>query len=436
MVYVQSFLILVLEILCCKIFYETFAERRRQSKALDGVVLAALASVGFLAVNLLSQKLIPKTVAAVFIIAAAMYVIFRITFVKSVILSALFQALTMVVDYLALLTAVGLFGSTKEIEKTHFIEGTLTIVLSKAILFLCVVMIRRVVGKKDAALLKDTEWLKFIFFPLFSICTLLGMIRATGGMKNQKAEEICVIVAIGLVGMNIVVFYLIRDILERESKVRENQLLRMQVDAQTELYRSISENLEKQRRKTHEYKNQILCIDALVENKSYTELEKYVRKISGGLNKELDVINTNHALINAIINTKYQEAVNKDILFVVRIGDLSDLGMRDEDIVVILSNLLDNAIEACETCDKRIIRLKFVKDDGNIVISVKNTFQGTILCRNGEIATTKKDVSEHGIGIRNIVHTVHMYGGSYTIKYDQEEFYFSILIPNDGEHTG
>ena len=175
----------------------------------------------------------------------------------------------------------------------------------------------------------------------------------------------------------------------------------MQVDAQTELYRSISENLEKQRRKTHEYKNQILCIDALVENKSYTELEKYVRKISGGLNKELDVINTNHALINAIINTKYQEAVNKDILFVVRIGDLSDLGMRDEDIVIILSNLLDNAIEACETCDKRIIRLKFVKGDGNIVISVKNTFQGTILCRNGEIATTKKDALEHGIGIRN-----------------------------------
>ena len=210
----------------------------------------------------------------------------------------------------------------------------------------------------------------------------------------------------------------------------------MQVDAQTELYRSISENLEKQRRKTHEYKNQILCIDALAENQSYSELEEYVGKISTGLNRELDAINTNHVLVNAIINTKYQEAVNKDILFVVRIGDLSDLGMRDEDIVIILSNLLDNAIEACETCDKRIIRLKFVKGDGNIVISVKNTFQGTILCRNGEIATTKKDALEHGIGIRNIVHTVHMYGGSYTIKYDQEEFYFSILIPNDGEPTG
>lgn len=435
MLYIQSFLILVLEILCCKIFYETFAEKRRKNAVLDGVVLAALAGGGFLTVNLLSQKLVLKTVVVVFIIAMAMYVIFQIAFVKSMILSALFQALLMVVDYLALLTAVGLFGSTKEIEETYLIEGTLTIVLSRAILFLCVVLIRRAVGKKDAALLKDTEWLKFIFFPVFSICTLLAMISAVGGMKNQKAEEISVIIAIGLVGMNIVVFYLIRDILERESTVRENHLLRMQVDAQTELYRSISENLEKQRRKTHEYKNQILCIDALAENQSYSELEEYVGKISTGLNRELDAINTNHVLVNAIINTKYQEAVDKDILFIVRIGDLSDLRMSDEDIVIILSNLLSNAMEACEKCDKKIIKLKFVKDDGNIVISVKNTFCGTILCKNGEIATTKEDSAEHGIGIKNIIHAVNKYSGSYTIKYDQEEFYFSILIPNEGMCT-
>lgn len=127
--------------------------------------------------------------------------------------------------------------------------------------------------------------------------------------------------------------------------------------------------------------------------------------------------------------------MDKDILFIVRIGDLSDLRMSDEDIVIILSNLLSNAMEACEKCDKKIIKLKFVKDDGNIVVSVKNTFCGTILCQNGEIATTKEDSAEHGIGIKNIIHAVNKYSGSYTIKYDQEEFYFSILIPNEGMRT-
>lgn len=434
MLYIQSFMILILEILCCKIFYEIFGERRKKSRIWDCMVMAVLAGVSFLAVNLLSQKLVLKMAVVVMLIAAAMYAVFQITFLKSMILAALFQALLLLVDYLALLTAVGLFGSVKEIEKTYLRE-MLTTVLSKAILFLCVILIRRALGKKDAALLKDTEWVKFIFFPVFSICTLLAMVNAVGGIKNQRAEEICVIIAIGLVGMNIVVFYLIRDILERESRIRENHLLRMQVSAQTELYHSISENLEKQRRKTHEYKNQILCIDALAENRSYRELGEYVRKISGSLNKELDAINTNHALINAIINTKYQEAVDKDILFIVRVGDLSDLRMSDEDIVIILSNLLGNAIEACEKSDKKIIKLKFVKDEVNTVISVKNTFCGTVLCQSGELVTTKEDAPEHGIGIKNIIHAVNKYDGSYTIKYDQEEFYFSILIPSEGMGT-
>ena len=170
MLYIQSFLILILEILCCKIFYETFAERRWKGRIWDNIVIVGLTGAGFLVSNFVKQNLVLKTILVVFMVAAAMYMIFQITFVKSMILSALFQALMMVVDYLSLLTAVGLFGSTKEIEKIYLIEGTLTIVLSKAILFLCVVLIRRAVGKKDTALLKDTEWLKFIFFPVFSIC--------------------------------------------------------------------------------------------------------------------------------------------------------------------------------------------------------------------------------------------------------------------------
>jgi len=187
MLYIQSFMILILEILCCKIFYEIFGERRKKSRIWDCMVMAVLAGVSFLAVNLLSQKLVLKMAVVVMLIAAAMYAVFQITFLKSMILAALFQALLLLVDYLALLMAVGLFGSVKEIEKTYLRE-MLTTVLSKAILFLCVILIRRALGKKDAALLKDTEWVKFIFFPVFSICTLLAMVNAVGGIKNSEGR--------------------------------------------------------------------------------------------------------------------------------------------------------------------------------------------------------------------------------------------------------
>lgn len=131
-----------------------------------------------------------------------------------------------------------------------------------------------------------------------------------------------------------------------------------------------------------------------------------------------------------MLNTKYHEAVEKGIVFVFRVNDLSRLKIKDEDIVTILSNLLNNAMEACEICDgKKVIKLKFVKEEELIIISVKNTFSHSIRYENGEIKSTKLSESEeHGVGIKNIVRIVEKYKGSYTMKEHNKEFYFSIMI--------
>ena len=71
-----------------------------------------------------------------------------------------------------------------------------------------------------------------------------------------------------------------------------------------------------------------------------------MRSISGNLSTELDYIKTNNVIIDAILNSKYKETLDKGIVFIFQINDLSGIKMRDEDIVVILSNLLNNAIEA------------------------------------------------------------------------------------------
>ena len=116
---------------------------------------------------------------------------------------------------------------------------------------------------------------------------------------------------------------------------------------------------------------------------------------------------------------------------VFKINDLSSLNISDEDVVVIMSNLLNNAIEACEKCrGDKIIKLKIVIEDNNAIISVKNTYENAVIYENGEIQTTKiLDTDEHGIGIKNIAETIRKYGGSYVIQNDEREFYFSIMIP-------
>lgn len=198
------------------------------------------------------------------------------------------------------------------------------------------------------------------------------------------------------------------------------------------MYRTVSENFAKQRRMTHEYKNQILCIESLIAAKNYDELEEYVSKVSGHLSTELDYIKTNNVIVDAILNSKYREILDKKIVFIFKINDLSEIGICDEDIVVILSNLLNNAIEACEKCnEKKVIKMKFVKEKDNVIISVKNTYDGELVIEDGEIQTSKKqDIDEHGIGIKNIIDVISKYQGSYAIQNNENEFYFSIIIPH------
>ena len=140
-------------------------------------------------------------------------------------------------------------------------------------------------------------------------------------------------------------------------------------------------------------------------------------------------INTNNTLIDAIINTKYREMEEQGILLVMKFNEMADLWMDDEDVVVILSNLLNNAIEACEKCEEKTVKMKLMKESDDIIISVRNTYNGEIVMKGDEIQTSKSDKAEHGLGIKNVIEAVEKYGGSYSINHDEKEFAFSICIP-------
>ena len=101
--------------------------------------------------------------------------------------------------------------------------------------------------------------------------------------------------------------------------MHENKVLQIQAKNQLEMYKSISENFDNLKRKTHEFKNQILCIESLLDKKQYSKLVEYAKTIYGSLNNEPDAINTNNVIVNAILNTKYQEANAKGIVFVFRV---------------------------------------------------------------------------------------------------------------------
>ena len=432
LIYIESSLIILFEILCCKLFYGTFGIKRYEEKGFLNVLQIFLLWVcAILSSYFLMKNFLVRQFFNVVLVSTVMYWHIRIKYKKSIFLAILYEGLLLSSDYIAFSINTKLLSSGDFNEQDYGTEGVLVTLFGKMILFLCIIFIRKWFDKKSADMLADSEWIRFLLFPIFTIIVISAILSDFKYVDTPRQADVLFIIAFGISGLNIVVFYLIKNIVEREKRIRESEILQIHVSNQMNMYRSISENFENQKRITHEYKNQILCIESMLAKKKYSELETYVTNLYGELNDEVDVINTNHVIINAILNTKYREALEKGIVFVFKVNDLSDLQISDEDVVTILANLLNNAIEACEQCtDRKIIKLKFVKDEDHVIIAVKNTYNHAIHYVNGEIRTTKlSKPEEHGAGIKNILKIVQKYNGSHVIQEQGKEFFFSIIIP-------
>lgn len=428
--YISSLALISLEVICCKLFFETFFEAERERKKYGYLCLLFLCICLCAFSDYLATHMIQKQAFMLLSIIICMYLYFRADIKKILMFSVLCQSLLLAWDYIIFVIYMVLFPNNTLSEK-YELEVVLLSLFGKVICLLAVLFIRKKIweGREEAIL--ETGWSRFLFFPVFTIIANIAMFSTFRTIEDRKQMITLFIVAFGMAVMNIVVFYMLDDITRKEAILRKKNAFEIQGKSQWEMYQSLSENYKKQREKSHEYLNQMTCIRHLLKNEEYKELEQYVEEISGKLDEGHNLINTNHAIINAVINNKYQEAVKKKIVFVFKINDLSNLGIADDDIVIILSNLLNNAIEACEKCEgKRVIKLKVVREENELVISVRNTYQQPVIFRKDEFITTKKINSmEHGIGIRNVIHAVEKNNGFYKIDYKNDEFYFSIVIP-------
>lgn len=432
--YITDVTVLIIEIVCYFTFFDIFAVKRNRNKieVILSIIILMLSSR--LCVHFLKKYTIIKMLLMVLIIILAMWFLYEISLVKTLILVFFVQSIVTITDYIVIMILAKIYGDITTLGGASSLIGRLILILSRLILFAILIVISRISSKKRnnvTADMSNKEWIQFLIFPIFTICAVMLMVNSV--MKSYHSDIVLVyyIIAIGLIVLNLVVFHLISEILEHSRKMKEAQILRQQSIGQVGLYNSMRENYNIQRQRTHEYKNQIVCMDMLMKKKDYSKLEDYIGNISDGLDAQLDMVDTNNDVVNAILNAKYYEAIKNDVLFVLKINDLSDIKVSDEDIVTILSNLLDNAIEAAKQCNvgKRTVKIKLLSEDDVLTIAVSNTYKTEpMLTEDGYIRTTKNNKEEHGWGIRNIVATLEKYDAEYIIDYKNGEFVFSIMM--------
>lgn len=232
-------LMIVFEVFCCKIFYEIFGKVRYKGW-INAVQLILLIGSVYGVARGLENIFVLKQIAIILLFAAFMFWHMKISIKKSLILTVLYQALLLSADYIAFLIYYsGLVSSGETTSLTYVLESVLVVMLGKMLLYFSVLIIKKKFGKKSTERLVESEWLKFLFFPVFTIIIMVSMFTVFGYVETTGQIYFLFIIAFGMAGMNIVEFYLINDIIEREIKLHENEIFQIQVKNQTEMYLSL-----------------------------------------------------------------------------------------------------------------------------------------------------------------------------------------------------
>ena len=272
------------------------------------------------------------------------------------------------------------------------------------------------------------KWLLLsLLFPCVSM-VMLTVIYAS----FQDAQDLslgAVIFNIFLVIANVAILYLIGSMEKTTKQVQEHALLRQQMEIQTDSIVALERSYRNQRQATHEFQNQLQTIYELLLNGQTSQAQEYIRLLQGQQTARILVVNSHHPIVDAILNHKYQTAKGHGIDFQIKVNDLSGLFIGTDELVVLLSNLLDNAIEACcRVQDHRAIQCNILADD-TLFLSVRNTsVPVTIL--GDTIPTSKTPKEEHGLGLSRIQLILNQLHAEYTFTYKNGWFEFVAEIPS------
>ena len=210
----------------------------------------------------------------------------------------------------------------------------------------------------------------------------------------------------------------------------ENQQVQMYISAMEDFYQEIKDKIDATRKYRHDLVKHIQMMEQiLVTYQDGQDVSESVEKLRTEYHQVEDSEYCNHELINAICQIKEKECKIKKIRFQTEILSIPALPISEMDMVGLLQNLLDNAIEACERqndSEKKEIFLKMKEINSRLEIHLYNTYDKSILLN---FQTTKKNREEHGFGVRIIREIVNMDQGELQYISDDDYLIAYVVLP-------
>ncbi len=264
------------------------------------------------------------------------------------------------------------------------------------------------------------------FYPTVIIFALILFWSICANYNLSNTHQILLsVVSAAMFFATVILFIVYQDNVAKENQylIMEQEIERANID------KKFYDILEQQNKElmiyAHDTKNHLNAIKALNKNE---QIDKYLTAITNELKVHSSTCHSGNHTLDVIVNKYVTECEIKNISFDfdLRLSNLKIV--NDYDLVTILGNILDNAVESAYKSENKYISFTTNKVNTYDSIMIINSCDTPPQSVERELKTTKKDKKSHGLGIKSVMKILKKYKGDLEWEYDSEKKQFITTI--------
>lgn len=274
------------------------------------------------------------------------------------------------------------------------------------------------------------SWYEAIFYTMLATGEIAVFAYVCKYIQAYSSGMFLILFLIGclvLDGYIVVVFYRISIVRKTE---KENALLQQQSEMQLEVYSDLQQRYQNSMRTIHDAKRHVRALESLIQSDHLAEAQQYKESLFQKLNELQPSIQCDNPLLSAILNHVFLKAEQRHITLKIDLQGEEQLSMlAGVDLTTIVSNLLDNAVDAVSELpeEQRYIHFAVAFQMGEIMIHVENPTKNDLKREGNTVVSTKE--GHLGLGLKNVEMVVKKYKGDFKIDVKDGIFTAAITIP-------
>lgn len=233
------------------------------------------------------------------------------------------------------------------------------------------------------------------------------------------------LVLLAVLALFYAMFLVMANSLNRNAKLQqENHFLSLQ----RARYENLISAIEETRHARHDLRHHFTQLAALAEDGKLEQIRQYLSKAQETI-PNLDMHFSENRAADSVIGHYCALARREDIPFYSQINLPGELSVDEMDMCLVLSNLLENALEASLRTEKenRQIKVEAYMHSGRLLlIQVENTFGGEIKEKDGVFQSSKR--KGNGVGIQSVRRIAEKNGGGSTFTYENGTFTAKVML--------